>query len=282
MKNEWKKFVSDFQDKNLGKLNMPTFDVEGSPASEGTVPWKLFFCLTTKDLRWFQENWRQWQNDMPEEIICDTKDKKIPLNISAIIGSENEKNLWLYECVLKLSGKSKKHLESRCEEELLELSEDDSNSRDGGLKREIFIIHGHDGGVTGLRRELKLLLREAGITPKILEEEPTIGSETIIEKLIRVSSSCAYAVALFTKDDFTSDGEYRARQNVLLETGYFMGKLGRDRISLINVGVDIPSDLKGILYIRAINPEEMNWKRDLLKTLEAANFSIPVEIWREI
>jgi predicted nucleotide-binding protein len=42
----------------------------------------------------------------------------------------------------------------------------------------------------------------------------------------------------------------RARQNVILELGYFIGKLGRSRVAvLLAPGTEQPSDILGIAYI---------------------------------
>ena len=67
----------------------------------------------------------------------------------------------------------------------------------------------------------------------------------------------------------------RARQNVVLETGYFMGKLGRDRvIMLTDDGVELPSDLSGMVYTRSKN----DWQIELLRELKAMGFSIDFNI----
>lgn len=61
---------------------------------------------------------------------------------------------------------------------------------------------------------------------------------------------------LLTPDDFVDDTSARARQNVIFELGYFIGKLGRKsgRVIVLQKGeVDIPSDLSGILYIHIDN-----------------------------
>jgi predicted nucleotide-binding protein len=41
----------------------------------------------------------------------------------------------------------------------------------------------------------------------------------------------------------------RARQNVILELGYFMGSLGRDRVCCLSTSnIELPSDILGITY----------------------------------
>ena len=64
-----------------------------------------------------------------------------------------------------------------------------------------------------------------------------------------------FAVILLTADDdgaVTGETEYRprARQNVILELGYFIGKLGRPRVTaLYQEGVEIPTDYHGVEYL---------------------------------
>ena len=58
----------------------------------------------------------------------------------------------------------------------------------------------------------------------------------------------------------------RARQNVIFEAGLFVGRLGRDRVALLyEPGVEIPSDLHGLLYAEL--DAKGAWKKDLLKEL---------------
>ena len=110
-----------------------------------------------------------------------------------------------------------------------------------------FIVHGHDNEV---KLEVKDLLRSAGVHTIILHEVANLG-RTIPEKLIQESEKAGYAIALLTPDDIIEGDIVRARQNVILEIGYFMGKLGKERVTLLLKGnLDIPSDLQGMLYTR--------------------------------
>ena len=109
----------------------------------------------------------------------------------------------------------------------------------------VFIIHGHDNE---LKLEVKLLLNDAGVNNIVLHEQPDRG-RTIINKLIEETENACYAIALLTPDDFTDDGKTRARQNVILEIGYFIGYLGKERIRILKKDdIEIPSDIQGILY----------------------------------
>ena len=63
----------------------------------------------------------------------------------------------------------------------------------------------------------------------------------------------------------------RARQNVVFELGYFVGRLGRSRVAvLLDAGVEEPTDLKGVVYTPT-----SDWKLPLVRELEHAR--IPVD-----
>lgn len=134
----------------------------------------------------------------------------------------------------------------------------------------VFIVHGHDDG---LKYHVAEIIKKQGIEPVILSEQTNRG-RTIIEKFEEYSD-VGGAICLFTSDDLgrskKDDREQaRARQNVVFETGYFMGKLGRKHtIILADKGVDMPSDLSGVVYTDSIN-----WQVDLLKELEQMGYTI--------
>ena len=66
----------------------------------------------------------------------------------------------------------------------------------------------------------------------------------------------------------------RARQNVVLEFGYFMGMLGRDRVCCLYTGnLELPSDMYGIVYIPF--KESVNEIRNkIVKELKEAGYEI--------
>lgn len=134
----------------------------------------------------------------------------------------------------------------------------------------IFIVHGHDGM---LQQSVARIVEKQGIEAIILSEQANQG-RTIIEKF-ESNSDVGGAICLFTADDVgkakdTSSESARARQNVVLETGYFMGKLGRDHVVILaDSGVEIPSDLSGVVYTNT-----SNWKIDLLKELKAMGYEV--------
>lgn len=124
--------------------------------------------------------------------------------------------------------------------------------------KKIFIVHGHDGEA---KQELARTLTNFGLNPIILHEQPD-GGRTLIEKFEGESLDAGYAFILLTPDDNLTLHKFnkkthkiddetlnRARQNVVFEMGYFMGKLGRGNVCcLYKEGVELPSDLHGIVY----------------------------------
>jgi len=117
----------------------------------------------------------------------------------------------------------------------------------------IFVVHGHDD-------EMKLAvartLEKLDLTPIILHEQPD-GNKTIIEKFEQYSDVC-FAIIILSPDDFAypknidpSKGKYRARQNVIMELGFFLAKLGREKVFIlcrIDDNFEMASDYSGILY----------------------------------
>ena len=69
-----------------------------------------------------------------------------------------------------------------------------------------------------------------------------------MEKFEENAKRADIAFALLTPDDFaTEEGSGRARQNVIFELGFFVGKLGRKNVcALYEDGVEIPSDFQGV------------------------------------
>lgn len=144
--------------------------------------------------------------------------------------------------------------------------------------KKVFVVHGHDNEA---KESVARFVERVGLEPIILHEQPNSG-RTIIEKF-EVFSDVGFAVVLLTPDDLgrsssNSDAKLqeRARQNVILELGYFMGKLTRKKVcALFKAGVEIPSDYQGILYVEL--DKSGAWKMKLAQELIEAGYSINVE-----
>ncbi len=145
------------------------------------------------------------------------------------------------------------------------------------LSDKVFIVHGHHD-------EMKLavasLISKLSLTPIILHEQPNKG-RTIIEKFERLSEDVGFAIVLLSADDAMSDGKYRARQNVILELGYFIAKLGRENVIALydtsSSEIEIPSDITGILYEPYDNPNG-TWRLEVVQELKAANYKVDANV----
>lgn len=147
-----------------------------------------------------------------------------------------------------------------------------------GPDRQVFIVYGHD---TASRDALELLLRRMGLDPIVLQNLPAAG-DTIIEKLERYlgeHGDVGYACALLTPDDeghkagFSQEKKYRARQNVVLELGMVLARLGRRRVAILHKeSVELPSDIAGLIYISfKERPDEVKMK--LFQELRNAGYN---------
>jgi predicted nucleotide-binding protein len=139
--------------------------------------------------------------------------------------------------------------------------------------RDVFLVHGHDEAV---RESVARFLEKLDLHPIILHEQPNRG-RTLIEKF-EAHADVEFAIVLLTPDDvggLASGGELktRARQNVILELGYFIGRLGRSRVCALYVeGVEIPSDIHGVVYV----PYDTagGWRLKLAGEIRAAGVSV--------
>ena len=137
---------------------------------------------------------------------------------------------------------------------------------------QVFIIHGRDIGTTNT---VARFLEKLDLTPIILKEQPDRG-RTIIEKF-EEHAQVDFAIALFTPDDLGGlDGgnqQHRARQNVIFEFGYFIGKYGRDRTrALVKGDIEIPSDYSGVIYIPM--DDSNGWQTALVGELKSEGFGV--------
>lgn len=140
--------------------------------------------------------------------------------------------------------------------------------------KKVFVVHGRDNGA---KQTIARFLEKLGLEPVILHERSNAGL-TIIEKFEK-HSDVAYAVVLMTPDDIGALAKekdklaYRARQNVVLELGYFMGRLGRSHVCVLLKGdIERPSDSDGIIYV-ALDPND-GWKILLAKELKEVGLEI--------
>ena len=141
------------------------------------------------------------------------------------------------------------------------------------ITNEVFVVHGRDEGA---KETVARFLTKLGLEPIVLHEKPNQG-RTIIEKFEQYAK-VGFAVVLLTPDDSCADTHQlgssrpRPRQNVILELGFFLGKLGRHRTCALRKGdVEIPSDYNRILYIPM---DDQAWQLELVRELKQAGLDV--------
>ncbi|HKY36514.1 MAG TPA: nucleotide-binding protein [Polyangiaceae bacterium] len=145
---------------------------------------------------------------------------------------------------------------------------------EAAVGKKVFIVHGHNHTI---RDQIDLFLsKELRLETRIMQDEPN-GGRTLPEKFEDVADECGFAVFILSADDQLTDSSgkrvLRARQNVILEVGFFWGKLGRRHKLAVLVEhadqIELPSDMTGLAWI-GITPDLALTKEKLRKELAAA------------
>ena len=131
-----------------------------------------------------------------------------------------------------------------------------------------------------MKESVARIIERLGLHPIILHEQPNRG-RTIIEKFTDYSN-VGFAVILLSPDDLGYENNKmpilpkpRARQNVILEMGFFLGKLGRERVFVLypdNAGLELPSDYSGVLYTKY--DAAGHWQLELVQELKAVGYDV--------
>ena len=143
-------------------------------------------------------------------------------------------------------------------------------------KSKIFIVHGHDNSV---KIETARFIEKLGFEPIILHEQVSSG-KTIIEKIEKYSN-VGFGIVLYTPCDLgakkgqESSLMNRARQNVVFEHGFLIGKIGRENVTaLVKGNVETPNDISGVVYISM----EEDWKLELAKELKNSGYFVDMNL----
>lgn len=140
----------------------------------------------------------------------------------------------------------------------------------------IFIVHGHDRELVKFVQDI--VEKDLGWTKPIVLDEQAGGGLTIIEKFENFAHSAEAVLVLMSPDDFGAsresidDEQFRARQNVLFELGFFFGKFRRQsgRVFILKSGnLELPSDLAGIVYIN-VEKKDNESREKIVKELKYA------------
>lgn len=140
----------------------------------------------------------------------------------------------------------------------------------------VFIVHGHDDL---LKNEVARFIEKLGLKAIILHEQASSGN-TIIEK-IEEHSNVGFGIVLYTPCDIGAKQEEkpklqpRARQNVVFEHGYLIGKIGRRNVcALVKGNVEKPNDISGVVYVST----QEEWRLSLAKELRNSGYDIDMNL----
>lgn len=147
--------------------------------------------------------------------------------------------------------------------------------------RKVFVVYGHD---MNARTQLEAMLRRWDLEPLIIDQLVSSG-KTIIEKLEEYTEKVDFGIVLATPDDigYGKDNEekkkYRVRQNVVLELGMLLAKVGRSKVAILLSQVEEmekPSDIEGLIYIPfKANVEET--RISLAKEMQRNGYKLDIE-----
>ncbi len=155
-------------------------------------------------------------------------------------------------CILNLYDKGSKSYQGKNTEEIKQILEKTVGSVPNN--RKVFVVYGHDQVA---RTQLEAMLRRWDLEPLILDQLESSG-KTIIEKLEEYIAQAEFGIVLATPDDigYAKDNEnakkHRVRQNVILEMGMLLARLGRERVAILLKNIEDmekPSDIHGLIYI---------------------------------
>ena len=138
----------------------------------------------------------------------------------------------------------------------------------------MFIVHGHDEAA---KTKTARFIEKLGLTPIILHEQAS-GSKTVIEK-IEAYSNVGFGIVLYTPCDIGAKNEEnpnlknRARQNVVFEHGFLIGKIGRGNVcALVKDDIETPNDISGVVYVKMDNEDA--WHLKIARELRNSGYDI--------
>jgi predicted nucleotide-binding protein len=145
----------------------------------------------------------------------------------------------------------------------------------------VFVVHGHD---TAALHAVEEYLEKLGIKSVVLTRIRG-ASQSLFQKFLSFSREARFAIVILTSDDlgasrhqYDSDNvgekalQFRARQNVILELGFFYGYLGWENVFVVAFPPDKvfpnferPSDLDGVIFDTVDDTE--GWRESLSRKL---------------
>lgn len=139
----------------------------------------------------------------------------------------------------------------------------------------VFVVYGKEDETSS---DVIQTLQKLELEPITLHDEPNSQNSTLgkIEDYPHVS----FAVVVLSPDDLahpmeepSESAKYRASQNVILELGYFLGKLGKQNVVAIynkKENFKVPTDITGVIWIE----HKTGWYFQLIRELKECNFDV--------
>jgi predicted nucleotide-binding protein len=155
-----------------------------------------------------------------------------------------------------------------------------------GAENSVFVVHGHDEPALN---DLETYLASIGITPIVLARQSE-SAQSLFQKFLTIAGRARFAIVLLSADDLAASrlqfdqpgvGEralqFRARQNVILELGFFYGHLGFESVFVVAARLPVfpnferPSDLDGVVFETMVDP---GWREKLAGKLRQGGFAL--------
>ncbi len=151
----------------------------------------------------------------------------------------------------------------------------------------VFVVHGHSDNAL---LELEHFLKSIDVKPVVLSRHEELA-QSLFQKFMAVASKAKFAVILLGSDDYGASRrqyesvgvkdralQFRARQNVILELGFFYGRLGWENVFVVYEepekvfpNFERPSDLDGVIFDNMKDPK---WKTKLQTKLANSGFNV--------
>lgn len=139
---------------------------------------------------------------------------------------------------------------------------------------QVFIVHGHDEEA---KTKAARFVEKLGLEAIILHEKAS-SSRSIIEK-IEEYSDVGFGIVLYTPCDIggkqveNPELKSRARQNVVFEHGFLIGKIKRQNVcALVKGDVELPNDISGVVYVKM--DDEEAWHLKIARELKNSGYEI--------
>jgi predicted nucleotide-binding protein len=152
----------------------------------------------------------------------------------------------------------------------------------------VFLVHGHDNAALS---EMEAYLTDLGVKSFILSR---VGgsAQSLLQKFLKSATDARFAIVILSSDDFGASRiqydangvgdralQFRARQNVILELGFFYGLLGWENVFVLFRSPDKvypnferPSNIDGAVF-DSMDASGL-WRESLAQKLREAGFRL--------